>query len=268
MNLLFFSTIAIAYALFWGGTKVWQRDLSRARRVVVSVFAGGLALPGVMFAVYYLHLFDNAAWFYQYRSLPFTELTAGGAGLLAGMITAATNRHKLFSRSFVLAMLTIGIMVPYVKPILAPIPPDQIHDEWVEDVCLQSSPYSCGPASTATLFRAAGIDLSETEIVRLCYTSKSGTENWYLARLFRSRGFDVRFRTGLDPSGSIPVPSIVGVKLVGAGHFIPIIAETATTYITGDPLQGRREWPKHQLHQRYKYTGFFMEIRNPTSVSN
>lgn len=48
--------------------------------------AGFLAgVPGFVMPLYYLHVFDDAQWFYQCRSPPFIELTASGAGLFAGM---------------------------------------------------------------------------------------------------------------------------------------------------------------------------------------
>ena len=59
------------------------------------------------------------------------------------------------------------------------------------------------------------------------------------------------------------MPSIAGVKVGGLGHFIPIIAETATTYVTGDPLVGRQEWPKDTIRQRLAFTGFFMAVTAP-----
>ena len=59
---------------------------------------------------------------------------------------------------------------------------------------------------------------------------------------------------------NLHLPAIAGVD-VGCGHFITILAETETTYITGDPLTGRREYSKKSLSDSYRFTGFFMEIR-------
>lgn len=104
------------------------------------------------------------------------------------------------------------------------------------------------------------MNLSEAEIARRCFTYLGGTENWYLARLMRRAGYEVRFRIRHSPADAIPVPSIAGVRLGRAGHFIPVMAETATTYVTGDPLVGRQEWPKDTVRQHFDFTGFFMEV--------
>jgi ABC-type Fe3+ transport system permease subunit len=43
-------------------------------------------------------------------------------------------------------------------------------------------------------------------------------------------------------------------------YYAHLIAETSSTYVTGDPLVGRQEWPKDKVRQQFDFTGFFMEI--------
>lgn len=221
------------------------------------------AVPGILFAVYYLHFFDRAAWFYELRAVPFSELAAAGAGLLAGVLTALLPpRGTLITRPFLVALLVFGIAIPYLKPVIAPVRAAGFQDWWADGVCLQSTASSCGPASAATLLRAAGRgEVREADIAGACFTYVGGTENWYLARFLRRQGCTVRFLTGLPPEAPLPVPSIAGIRCGAMGHFIPILAETSTSYVTGDPLAGRREWPKDKIRSQLAFTGFFMEVR-------
>lgn len=267
MNWMVIPTLAGAFLLFAIGSWLWGRLQTNSARVLLLVIAVILAVPGILYTVYYLHLFDDADWFYQLRSLPFTELLAAGAGLLAGMLATIIQQRKVVTRPFIIAMLTLGISVPYLKPIVAPVRSGNFEDRWADGVCLQSTSSSCGPASAATLLRASGNDLTEAEIAGRCFTYLGGTENWYLARFLRQQGYRVRFITRRNPAGPLPVPSIAGVKVGGMGHFIPIMEETVTTYITGDPLVGRREWPKDKIRERMNFTGFFMEVRRTTPRS-
>lgn len=261
MNRLVIPTLAIGFALFFRGLRLWPRTRGKIGKTVLLALAAALALPGLLFVVYYMHFFfDNAAWFYEARALRFSELAAGGAGLFAGVLAAVLLDSKLITRPFLLVLLALGIVGPHLKPFLAPMPASRFQDNWSDGVCRQSTSSSCGAASAATLLQASGIKITEAEIARLCFTYAGGTENWCLARFLRSRGFSVRFIANRNPAYPIPVPSIAGVRLGGIGHFIPVIAETATAYVTGDPLVGREKVPKEQLRQRFDFTGFFMEI--------
>ncbi|MFO1489642.1 MAG: cysteine peptidase family C39 domain-containing protein [Kiritimatiellia bacterium] len=248
----------IAVLLFVAGLRFQGRITSGRHRLALSALAVLLAVPGVLIALYYLHLFDNAAWFYEFRSLRFSELSAGGCGLLAGLLAAAGR--DVFVAALLLIGLMVGIVLPHSKPLYGPLQPGDFKDARKDAVCLQSTGCSCGAASAATLLRQAGIPATEAEVARACFTYEGGTENWYLARHLRSRGLRVRFITRLDPSAPLPVPSIAGVLLGKVGHFIPILANTETTYITGDPLHGREEWAKDLIREHYTFTGFFMTV--------
>jgi ABC-type bacteriocin/lantibiotic exporter with double-glycine peptidase domain len=147
-----------------------------------------------------------------------------------------------------------------LKPVLRPLPASRFQDNWKDGVCLQSTSASCGVASAATLLASFGIKATEAELARECFTCSSGTEAWYLARMFRRRGFSVIFHAA-RPVDRLPVPAIAGVKVDGFGHFIPIIARTTAGYTTGDPLDGRQEYTGNQIGRQFQFTGFFLEIQ-------
>ncbi|MCC6488879.1 MAG: hypothetical protein IT364_15375, partial [Candidatus Hydrogenedentes bacterium] len=262
--------LVLGYALFFAGYKVCAR-LKRARtQIGWLAFGALLAIPGVLMPLYYLHLFDRWALFFTFRALPLAELAASGAGILAGTLAShavrlQANRHVMTVG--MLMILTLGLAAPYIKPILAPVDPSVYRNQWRDGVCLQSTA-SCGAASAATILRLYGIDSTEREIALECYTYVSGTENWYLARALRKRGLKVDFIFSEPPLQALPVPSIAGINMGQAGHFITILSETADRYAIGDPLNGRSEIPKTEVFGRIQFTGFFMRVTPYGESSN
>jgi len=225
--------------------------------------AGCAAIPGLLLTLYYTHIFDGWLGFYRFRAMPLTELAAGGLGLLAGLLAvtlAARTRSGELVRWLCGGALLLWIAVPYVKPVVNALDPGELHDEWRDDVCLQSTESSCGPAAAATLLRAHGVQAREAELARECFTSRGGTENWYLARAIRRRGLRVDYvsASGLD---DVPLPCIAGVRLGGPqgdGHFIAILGRSGERFVTGDPRLGRFLVSEDELARDYHFTGFFM----------
>ncbi len=261
MNLLIIPTIILALILFKVGYLLYVRfDLLQIKFLII-VISFIFAIPGFLFSVYYLHFFDNAEWFYCFRSLPLIELSAAGSGLLAGVLYGFTYKLNIFSFVFLTIFLCLGIAIPYIKPIIDSNYENVISNKWSNDVCMQSSPSSCGPASAATLLKSVGIKISEKQLARECFTYSGGTEVWYLARAFRKRGLDVTFKIFSNLPYNLPVPSIAGVKIAGIGHFIPIIAKIENSYIIGDPLVGKKVYTKSEIFKLYDFTGFFMIVK-------
>lgn len=254
-------TLLLGYLAFGAATGIWARAASGSQRATIFTVAMVVALPGFLFDFYYLHLMDNAMWFYEFRSRPGTELTAAGLGLMAGFLAKGLERRRFGSRVFLLLLLTLALAVPYLKPLLLPLNYEQLQNRWKDGVCLQSAESSCGPASAATLLKAMGIQATEQELAKECFTSRSGTENWYLARALRRRGLEVRFMRRQSSDMPAPVPCIAGVKVEQAGHFVPIIPINNGRYLTGDPLAGRAEWTREELERAFRFTGLFMTVK-------
>jgi hypothetical protein len=194
-------------------------------------------------------------------------LAASGAGFLAGFLHGRYSSKPLFrrlaGRRFFPGVLLLGLLVPYAKSIVHPPRWDEFRDRWSDGVCLQTSESSCGPACASTILRQLGKPANEKEIAHDSFTSRSGTENWYLARSLRQRGLSVRFCLERDPNARWPVPAIAGVRLFsagGAGHFISILSMSDGRFIIGDPLEGKLVLSKSELLAKYGFTGFFMQI--------
>lgn len=229
--------------LFWIGT--------RFRLGVVSIPA---AIPGLLFAAYYLHFFDGWGWFYNYRAESYSELTASGLGLAAGTI------HRRIEMKLIAPIaLFATLFIPYAKPLLSPVDLAKLGTERNGEVCLQSTLSTCGPASAAALLRAFGIPVSERELAEDALTSRSGTEIWHLARALRRRG--VASKAIINGDGDIPAPSIAGVLLRrNSGHFIAVMEASAETVKIMDPMHGVSNIARAEAVKRYRFTGFFLVL--------
>ena len=138
-------------ALFWAGMTAERKLQTNASRWLLWVGGAILAIPGLLFVLYYAHVFDNAAWFYSLRTVSYIELTACGLGLIAGMVQSWWQPEGLSEKSVVPAALLVLIAIPFVKPLLDPLDEKQLKERYDGDVCLQSTFSTCGPASAVTL---------------------------------------------------------------------------------------------------------------------
>ena len=229
-------------------------------RVPLTVLAIVASIPGASLAAYYAHVIPEASWYYQFRSLPGSEFSVIVLGVTGALIATLLPRILLI---FPLLGVAAFSLAPFVKPLVGPLSIDEMKDEWRDNVCLQSTPSTCGAASTATVLNYLGASTKESDLAIEAHSYQSGTEAWYLARVARSRGFDASFdfQSGFLPEGGLP--AVVGVKFGSFGHFIAILAQTGDRFIVGDPLRGREELSQEELEGRYLFTGFHMRVRSP-----
>lgn len=266
MNHLLWPTLLLTALFFWLGSKAEGWLIAPSRRWGFALLATVLAIPGLLFAAYYAKILGEPIWLYEFRALPGTELTAAGTGLLAGFIHQFRLKHSLIRKHLrpvtVPVILAVIIGAPYVKPLLRPLPKTQLTEQWKDDVCLQSTPSTCGPASAATILKSLGREATEAELACECLSYAGGTENWYLARALRKRGLRVEFKLLPQTAQTFPTPAIAGVKLPqGSGHFIALISKDGSHYIGSDPLTGKFSATITELKSDYHFTGFFLHLR-------
>jgi hypothetical protein len=245
-------TFALACGCFAAGAYCY------ARRPRLSLVAGALlALPCALAVFYYTHLLDHAVWYFELRTVPWIELAFSGVGFLGGALYRCVDAESRMGRLAVPAAFAVIVLVPFMKPILEPLNVAALQDKCKGTVCLQSSGSTCGPASAATLLRGLGMGVTERELAVESYTYPGGTEAWYLARAIRRRGAEAEFIFSDD---TLPSPSIAGVQM-GGGHFIAIERATPQAVTFVDPLTGESTATPAQLRARYRFTGFFLQVR-------
>ena len=250
----FVPTILLAIVLFFLGRKVQMRYPAMAAAIGVL-----LAVPATLAVLYYTHLFDHWQWFYQARSLPFSELSFAGIGFLGGTVFSWQEPETWRERLVLPLFTVVFLFVPFMKPLLDPLDLNRLQDRCNGSVCLQSTFSTCGPASAATILRSYGQNVTERELAIESLTYRGGTEAWYLARALRRRENQAEFI--FTNANSIPYPAIAGVRLRGGeGHFIAVLNVTDSVATIVDPLSGEAKITLSALRKQYEFTGFFLKI--------
>jgi len=254
-------TLVLASALFGLGVLAERKLVSRAGRICALSIGFLVAVPGLLFVLYYTHLFDGATWFYEFRAMRGSELAACGLGFVAGFIHSSLQPSSLGERLAAPAILLALLLVPYSKPWLGPLDLARLNNRCDGEVCMQSTLSTCGPASAATILNSMGAKTSERELAMECHTYQGGTESWYLARAIRRRAFEARIRIEPENPRSLPSPAIAGVVLRGgAGHFIAVLSQTPDRVVIADPMKGKLVIDRADLRRAYHFTGFFLVV--------
>lgn len=254
----------LALAAFFVAYRSSKR-ISTKSRILIALLAIVAAIPATSFAVYYAHVLPESSWYYQFRSIAGTELLMVFLGIAGGLVATFLPRILLGVPLFGVAAFSIA---PIIKPLIGPIPSSTFRDKWDGEVCLQSTPSTCGAASTATILKQFGVDVTESELAAEAHSYAGGTEAWYLARAARSRGFDVNFEFSPGFSPEDGLPAVVGVRLGSIGHFIAILGEEEGKFVVGDPLRGRELLSREELEKRYDFTTFHMRIKPKGQASS
>lgn len=231
--------------------------------MVVALAFTALAIPALLYDLYYLRIWDEPMWLYHVRSWRGSELLAAPAGLLAGWVQGRLKGRWRVSLPSVMVLMLLTMTVPYVKQLS---PPTELHDKWRDGVCLQSSPSTCGPASAATLLASLGIPASEADLARDSFSTYSGTENWYLKRAIERRGVACHYEWVAPPVARLPCPSIAGLRLgEESGHFVAILSSDKDGYTIADPRRGRSRITHATLAKgRVPFSGFFLVLSRPS----
>lgn len=260
-------------ALITCGTFALGRRLGQRYSPAVCNLIAAITFATILF--YICNVWDDVL---LARLLPFSNLIILGnwfppaSGFLAGLMWQNLSSQPARSRILAVMLVAVGAYTA-IQPLYGDQP--QCHSRWAGEVCLQTSPYTCGPASAATLLRAHGIDATEQEMAGLCLTRsglvKDGT-SWQglyrgLKHKTRGTGWEVEvFRCSL---GELPQmadrPLLLSVGLPDDPSLDPVYREelgwipgqfhTVVLFEflprarvqMGDPAVGPEVWPTSDL---------------------
>ncbi|WP_345322485.1 peptidase C39 [Novipirellula rosea] len=147
-----------------------------------------LCLTLAVFAMVYFLFYGSGQLFWA-KLVPFsaaiiyTNFAAIFAALAAGWAWRLPNTPR-WRRGTLATLLALSSLAAINWPLLsiAVRPPPQGGDDWENGVAMQTSWATCSPAAAATLFRAEGIDVTESQMIPLCLTDSSGTPTLGLYR--------------------------------------------------------------------------------------
>jgi predicted double-glycine peptidase len=161
----------------------------------------------------------------------------------------------------------------YASPLITPmlLPRDRAPSQ---DVVMQTSPYTCGPAAAATALKAMGIlDATELELTQLARTATNmGTDADALCdainRRYGGRGVTcTRAYTPTIDHLRGRLPAIVVLKLNAlTDHYVAVLAVTDTYVRLGDPLRGVHDLTHEQFMQRWRKHTLLLHSSSSESV--
>ena len=267
INPNFYLSLIFCLILFISGRQLAELPSSGKTKGNITAILSLIALPSLLFPLGYLNFFGESPLYCSFRAINRSEILTSLIAPLFGYITylrprsvireygfsAMTKRLRPFAFPFCLLFITFC----FVKPIIRPLDKNiDFLEIWENDVMMQSSASTCGPSSLATvMYSIDSYRDSEEDIARGAYTCRTGADNWYLARYSIALGYKAKFSVCRDIT-EVPVPSIAGVRINGAGHFIAILSVENNIVEIGDPLRGKLYLSPSDFNNLYEFSGF------------
>lgn len=129
----------------------------------------------------------------------------------------------------------------------------------IRRVCIQSTPYTCGPASAVTLLGYFGILVTESEMAQASHTRRwLGTEMVPLARAIAERAGPMRLKTNVISADwqrlkELNIPCLVNIKYnLLVDHMIVVIKIREDTVIVADPMTGIDYWNTPEFLKKWR----------------
>ena len=242
----------------------------KGQRVMLCVSLAVLAM--IYFLFYATGQLFWAKWVPSSASIIYTNFASIFAALAAGW-ALRLPKTPVWRRAILAILLVMGSTAAILWPLLsiAVRPAPEGGDQWKNGVAMQTSWATCSPAAAATLFRAEGIDVSESDLIPLCLTDSSGTPTLGLYRGIKlvsdqqDRSVEVMDETLNEMWTRNDWPLLMAVELPygvedrryadqwgwipGMGHSVVALRLTndGRRLIVGDPSTGLEEWSKDDL---------------------
>lgn len=191
-----------------------------------------------------------------------------GAMTLIGRLTNRIEKSVVFL--FMLGAVTWGAVLPFALPLilendLANLP--TITD--ADNICVQSTPYTCGPAAAVTALRQLGFNAQEGELAVLSHTSPIvGTMPWTLCKTIQDRyaasGVDCQFRQ-FDSVNQLKDADVTLAVIKDAfllDHCVAILDVTDKIVIIGDPILGKIQMSHKDFQSVWRFYGIALKY-NP-----
>ncbi len=247
----------------------------------------------VVLTLAYVYFVWGQLWIVNWIPLPSVIVLSNWFPLLLGAL-AATVWLRLAPASYtrrapvMVIMIAAGVYsITSFIPAAAPpcddewqVPPRQL-PQLKHKVCLQTTPYTCSAASSATILQALGIETNEQEMATLCLTRHGTT--WlglyhglatkligtpYRVEFFEAhtsdlqelaREFPLLLCCELKESDANLVPDYVttGGWIPGVAHSVVYFqaAGNSERHVIGDPSRGYELWTARDLSLLWTGTG-------------
>lgn len=256
-----------------------------------------LAVMVVVVMVAYGYLMFGQLWIVKWIPAPAVVVLSNWIPLFLSALAGLTwlrLKQNSFRRTVAVCVLLVAAC--YSVKYQFPAAPPQCQDEWAQPlvtmewpVCLQTTPWTCSAASSATILNTLGVKTTEQEMAELCLT-QSGT-SW----LGLYHGLSVKLPEGssveffqtdidglpemvssgpvllccrLDPSVAKIVPQYVSNDgwTPGLAHSVVYFGKQAGLHIVGDPSRGYEFWTAKDLN--ILWTGSGLRVQGDSTCAS
>jgi hypothetical protein len=195
-----------------------------------------------------------------------------------GAMTLICRLHNKIEKCVVFLIMAgvigWGAVLPFAYPLvikndLAKLP--TITDS--DNICFQSTPYTCGPAAAVTALRQIGFNAHEGELAILSHTSPLvGTMPWELYKAIEDRyaasGVDCRFRhfDSINEMREADVSLVVLKDAFLLDHCVAVLKVTDKNVIIGDPMLGKIQMSHKSFQSVWRSYGITLKY-HPTKTA-
>jgi hypothetical protein len=132
------------------------------------------------------------------------------------------------------------------------------------DICRQTTGYTCGPAAAVTCLSRMGIRAQEGDLAIEAQCAPSfGTDAPLLTRTLNTLYPAIHCTYAYFPTlESIPLPAVADCELSSiGGHYVALLEVHGDEVILGDPISGRVRLSRAQFMEEWKGTAIAFERR-------
>lgn len=152
--------------------------------------------------------------------------------------------------------------LPFALPVFLRKKHASMQTKFYEDICVQSTQYTCGPASAATALKQFGIEAVEGEIAILAYTTPVlGTADNLLCRAiekkYKSEGISCIYRpfdSIAQLKGICPVIAVIKFSFF-CDHYVTVLEVSDDYVLIGDSLKGKEKLTYEEFKKKWRFTG-------------
>lgn len=262
-------------------------------------FLDACAVVNVALIFAYMYFVWGELWIVEWIPLPSVIILSNWFPIFLGSLGAIVWRWMEHGdgpawRPLPIMAVIVGGAV-YSLTYFVPQEPPDCDNKWLEPapgilwpICLQTTPYTCSAAASATLLNTIGVETTEQEMATLCLT-KSGT-TWLglyhglstklLTEKQRIEFFEgdvaVLSRTAeespvllcceLTPEMAEKAPAYVvnGGWVPGMAHTVVYFGQRDGMHLIGDPSVGYEIWRDQDLDALWTGTGLRMLLESGT----
>ncbi len=180
----------------------------------------------------------------------------------------ARKREKVLIAVLVVLASFLFFVIPFIGPILARGELEKLDTIFTSDnICLQTTNYTCGPAAAVTALKQLGIEAQESELAVLAYSCPQlGTEDDLLADAIEKRyGSEIdckyRYFDSIEQlKQNCPVIAVVKYSFL-IDHYVTVLDVNENKVIIGDPLAGKKELTYEEFKKKWRSVGIVLKKR-------